>query len=78
MSFDKYNDAVIARAAVLNGYNKCVFKNQDGTLNWGPETAHPTDQEMLDKISAAQSAYDSQAAGRKDSNGALSAPDEEE
>ena len=78
MNFNNYSEAVIARAAALNGYNKCVFKNPDGTLNWGPETVHPTDQEMLDKMSDAQSAYNSQAAGRKDNNGALNAPDEEE
>lgn len=78
MNFIRYNDAVIARAAILNGYNKCVFKNQDGTLNWGPETVHPTDQEMLDKISTAQTEFDDQANTRKDNNGALDAPDEEE
>lgn len=78
MNFIKYNDAVIARAAVLNGYNKCVFKNQDGTLNWGPETVHPTDQEMLNHMGTAQAEYDIQATARVDNNGALNAPDEEE
>lgn len=78
MIFDKYNDAVIARAAALNGYDKCVFKNDDGTLNWGPETVHPTDEEMLNHMGTAQAEHDTQANGRKDNNGALNAPDEEE
>ena len=78
MTFDNYSDPVIARAAALNGYDKCVFKNDDGTLNWGPETVHPTDEEMLNHMGTAQAEHDTQANGRKDNNGALNAPDEEE
>lgn len=78
MTFDNYNDAVIARAASLNGYNKSVSLNADGTLNWWGEETHPTDEEMLNHMGTAQAEYDAQANSRKDNNGALDAPDEEE
>ena len=78
MSFSNYSDAVVARAAALNGYNKSVSVNADGTLNWWGEETHPTDDEMNAQISAAQNAYDTQATARVDNNGALNAPDEEE
>jgi hypothetical protein len=78
MSFSNYNNAVIARAAALNGYNKSVYKNDDGTLNWSFETVHPTDEEMLNHMGTAQAEYDTQASDRTDNNGALNAPDEEE
>ena len=76
MDFSKYNEAVIARAAVLCGYNKSVSLNADGTLNWWGEETHPTDSEMNAKMSAAQTAFDTQADSRDDDNGALDAPDE--
>ena len=78
MSFSNYNNAVIARAAALNGYNKSVSVNADGTLNWWGEETHPTDEEMLNHMGAAQAEYDTQASNRTDNNGALNAPDEEE
>lgn len=78
MNFSNYKEAVIARAAALNGYNKSVSVNADGTLNWWGEETHPTDDEMNAQMSAAQNAYDTQAAARVDNNGALNAPDEEE
>ena len=78
MTFDNYNDAVIARAASLNGYNKSVSLNADGTLNWWGEETHPTDEEMLNHMGTAQAEYDTQATARVDNNGALNAPDEEE
>jgi len=75
MDFSKYNEAVIARAAALCGYNKSVSLNSDGTLEWWGEETHPTDSEMNAKMSAAQTAFDSQSDARDDSNGALDAPD---
>ena len=78
MSFSNYNNVVIARVAALNGYNKNVSVNADGTLNWWGEETHPTDEEMLNHMSTAQAEYDAQATARVDNNGALNAPDEEE
>jgi len=78
MTFDNYSDAVVARAAALNGYNKSVSLNADGTLNWWGEETHPTDEEMLNHMGTAQAEYDAQSANRIDGNGALNAPDEEE
>jgi len=78
MIFDNYDDAVIARAAALNGYSKSVSLNADGTLNWWGEETHPTDEEMLNHMGTAQAEYDAQSASRIDGNGALNAPDEEE
>ena len=78
MSFSNYSDAVVARAATLNGYNKSVSVNANGTLNWWGEETHPTDEEMLNHMGTAQAEYDTQAAARVDNNGALNAPDEEE
>ena len=76
MDFSSYSEAVIARAAALCGYNKSVSLNADGTLNWWGEETHPTDSEMNAKMSAAQTAFDTQADSRDDDNGALDAPDE--
>lgn len=78
MSFSNYSDAVVARAATLNGYNKSVSVNADGTLNWWGEETHPTDEEMLNHMGTAQTEYNAQASDRTDNNGALNAPDEEE
>lgn len=78
MSFSNYSDAVVARAATLNGYNKSVSVNANGTLNWWGEETHPTDEEMLNHMSTAQAEYDTQASDRTDNNGALNAPAEEE
>ena len=77
MSFGNIHPAVIARAAALCGWNKSVSVNHDGTLNWWGGTGHPTDSEMNAQISAAQTAFDTQANAREDGNGALDAPDEE-
>ena len=77
MDFSKYNEAVIARAAALCGYDKSVCLNADGTLNWWGEETHPTDSEMNAKMSEAQTAFDTQASAREDNNGALNVPDEE-
>ena len=77
MDFSSYSEAVIARAAALCGYNKSVSLNPDGTLNWWGEETHPTDSEINAQISAAQTAFDTQANAREDGNGALDAPDEE-
>lgn len=77
MDFSIYNEAVIARAAALCGYNKSVSLNSDGTLNWWGEETHPTDSEMNAQMSAAQTAFDTQATARDDNNGALNAPDAE-
>ena len=77
MSFGNIDPAVIARAAALCGWDKSVSVNHDGTLNWWGATGHPTDSEMNAQISAAQTAFDTQANAREDGNGALDAPDEE-
>ena len=76
MDFSSYSEAVIARAAALCSYTKSVSLNADGTLNWWGEETHPTDSEMNAKMSAAQTAFDTQADSRDDDNGALDAPDE--
>mgnify|MGYP001496857706 CR=1 len=76
MDFSSYSEAVIARAAALCSYTKSVSLNADGTLNWWGEETHPTDSEMNAKMSAAQTAFDTQSDSRDDDNGALDAPDE--
>ena len=76
MSYKDKNPAVIARAADLCGWKKSVSINQDGTLNWHGESGHPTDSEIDAKMSAAQSAFNTQVSEREDENGALDAPDE--
>ena len=62
MDFSEYNPAVIAIATDSLGFKKSVNINEDGTLEWYGEATHPTDQEVLDAIPAAQTQYDSSGA----------------
>ena len=59
MNFSEYHPAVIAIAVDSLGFTKSVNINEDGTLEWYGEATHPTDQEVLDAIPAAQTEYDS-------------------
>ena len=67
---------IAGRARCFDYHSESVSINQDGTLNWHGESGHPTDSEIDAKMSAAQSAFDTQASEREDENGALGATDE--
>lgn len=57
-NFSNTNSAVLAIAASLCGWSKTVDIKPDGTLDWFGETGHPTEQQLLDAMPAAQSKYD--------------------
>lgn len=67
MDFSETNAAVLAIAADLCGYTKCLALDVDGTINWFGETEHPTDEEIEAKLEEAQADYDA--------NGPLGHPD---
>ena len=62
IDFSEYHPAVIAIAADMLGWEKCVNINPDGSLEWYGESNHPTDGEMKAKIDDAQEEYDKNGA----------------
>ena len=62
IDFSEYHPAVIAIAADMLGWEKCVNINSDGSLEWYGESNHPTDGEMKAKIDDAQEEYDKNGA----------------
>ena len=62
IDFSEYHPAVIAIAADMLGWEKCVNINSDGSLEWYGESGHPTDAEMDSKMDEAQIEYDTNGA----------------
>ena len=62
INFSEYHPAVIAIAADMLGWEKCVNINPDGSLEGYGESNHPTDGEMKAKIDEAQEEYDKNGA----------------
>ena len=62
INFSEYHPAVIAIAADMLGWEKCVNINPDASLEWYGESNHPTDGEMKAKIDEAQEEYDKNGA----------------
>ena len=57
IDFSEYHPAVIAIAADMLGWEKCVNIKPDGSLEWYGESGHPTDEEMEGKMNTANTEY---------------------